>query len=433
MVKKWLTVLLGLVLASFVLAACSDDKTGGKGSDVEIPEGATEVVMWNLFGGGDAEYMQEIVDKFNESQSDIFINNIQQEYEEYYTKLLTSIASGKGPDLAISHIHVLPELVNQGLLQDLDPLAKDVDVSWDEYTPNILEATIYDDKHYAVPIDTHAQIFYYNNKLVKDAGLLKDDGTLKMEETPEGFRNFLTSLKKKLPENKYPMAFSTAGLDTYRLWWTFYTQLGGEHILTDDLENPEYALDLDKAIKAAEYLKSLYYEDKVIPLNLQDFYSEFQSQNAATISTGVWATGIWETTDDLEFTAMPVPNIFDQKGAWGNSHTFVIPYYEDADPEIQKAALEFMEFATDEGAIWAKAGHVPAKETVVNSEEFKELPYRSDYAQVAEYVNFEDRNIYSRGLRDIVMRNLDMIWTDEVSPEEAFKAIEKEVKDLIGG
>jgi multiple sugar transport system substrate-binding protein len=115
--SRWFHLLVGVVSLVFVLSACSGSVSPGAGSeeDVEIPEGATEVVMWNLFGGGDAEYMQAIVDKFNESQSEFFVNNVMQEFDEYYTKLLTSVAAGKGPDLAIAHSHVLPELVNQGL------------------------------------------------------------------------------------------------------------------------------------------------------------------------------------------------------------------------------------------------------------------------------------------------------------------------------
>ncbi|UOQ86812.1 extracellular solute-binding protein [Gracilibacillus salinarum] len=432
--KKWLSGFIGLVLLSLVLMACSggSESSGGE-SDVDIPEGATEVVMWNLFAGGDAEYMQNIVDAFNESQSEYFVNNIMQENAEYYTKLLTSIGAGKGPDLAIAHTHVLPELVSQGLVQDLDSIGEEVGVKWDEFNQNILDATIYEDKHYAVPMDTHAQIMYINNKLVAEAGLLNEDGTLKMEKTPEGYVEFYQTLRDTLPEDKIPFAFSSSGSDPYWTWWTFYSQMGGRGILTEDsLENPKYDLDVDNAVKAAFFVNSLYHDNEIIPLNISDFYSEFQSENAATMNTGVWATGTWESTDGLEFTPMPIPTIFGEDAAWGSSHTFVLPYYQKADEAAQKGAVEFMNFAADHGAMWAQAGHIPSKTTVVESEEFQELPYRSEYAEVASYVNFVDRNIYARGLEEIVIRHLDTIWSGEATPEEAFAAMETEVKDLIG-
>lgn len=159
-----------------------------------------------------------------------------QDFDEYYTKLLTSITAGKGPDLAIAHSHVLPELVNEGLLMELDGYASKVGMDFADFNQNVLDVIIYDDKHYAVPIDTHPQIMYINNKLVGDAGLLNDDGSVQMEETPEGFVKFLTTLKEALPEGKIPFAFSSAGEDPYRIWWALYTQMGGEQLLSDNLE-----------------------------------------------------------------------------------------------------------------------------------------------------------------------------------------------------
>ncbi|WP_337018375.1 extracellular solute-binding protein [Oceanobacillus massiliensis] len=431
MMKMRLVLFIGIVLTAITLIGCSGgtDDAGGK---VKVPEGATEVVMWNLFGGGDADFMQEIVDEYNASQEEIFINNVQQEFEEYYTKLITSVSAGKGPDLAVSHTNVLPELVSQGLVQELDTYGAEVGLNWEDFNQNILESTVFDGEHFAVPIDTHPHIFFVNNQLVGDAGLLNEDGSVKMEQTPEGFVEFLTTLKEELPEGKFPMAFSTAGVDSYRLWFSFYSQLGGENIVTDDLDNPEYVLDVEKAIEAANYMHDLWHKYEVIPLNLADFYADFQSGNAATISTGVWATGTWEATEDLDFSAMPAPNIFGQDSAFGNSHTFVIPTNQDADPEVQKGAIEFMDYATDKGVNWAEAGHIPAKTSIVESEEYAELPYRSDYAEVANYVNFPDQTIHARGIQDILIRNLDLIWTDEASPEEAFDLIENEVKALIG-
>lgn len=429
--KRFLTAFIGILLVTFALSACSgDSKTDGDGGK-KVPEGRTEVVMWNLFGGGDAEYMEDIVNAYNDSQDVYFVNNVMQEYAEYYTKLLTSIASGKGPDLAIAHSHVLPELVSQGLVTNIDDYASDVGLKWEEYNQNVLDNVVYDGNYYAVPIDTHPEIMYINNDLVKEAGLLNDDGTPMMEETPEGFVEFLTKLKEAMPDGKMAFSFSTAGEDPYRIWWALYNQLGGEHIVDGDLENPDFVLDKAKAIQAAEYIYDLFHTHELIPLNLADFYSEFQTGNAAVMSTGVWATGIWETTDGLSFTPMAFPNMFGQDAAWASSHTFVLPYYNKVEEDVQKGAVEFMKYATDNGVMWAKAGHIPSKDTVTDSAEFKEMPYRSDYAEVANYVKFVDKTVHARGIQDIVIRNLDTIWSGDASADDAFDTIEKEITDLI--
>ncbi|WP_067725065.1 extracellular solute-binding protein [Oceanobacillus damuensis] len=431
--RKWLIVVSLMLVGALFLTACTGGSEEQADGQSENDKEVIEVEMWNLFAAGDAQYMQNIVDKFNESQSEIFVNNVTQENAQYYTKLMTSVSSGKGPDLAISHMHVLPELVSQGLVTELNDLGKDVGIVWEDFNKNILDATIYDGVHYALPIDIHPQIMYINNELVDQAGLLNEDGTIKMDKSPEGYIEFFKTLKERLPEGTLPFASSSAGGNPYWLWWGFYTQLGGENIVSEDsLENPTYNIDLDKAIQAANFLKDLYHDEEIIRLNVSDYYPDFQAGNAATITAGVWATGTWEITEGLDITPMPIPNVFGEKGAWANSHTFVLPYYQDTDPEVQKAAIEFMDFATDNGAMWAQAGHIPAKKAVIESEEFNELPYRNQYAEVANYGNFADRNIYARGIEEILIGHLDTVWSGEVTAEEAFKKIETEVKELIG-
>src|SRR5690625_3423948 len=141
--------------------------------------------------------------------------------------------------MAIAHSHVLPELVSQGLVTDIDEFTSDVELEWDDFNQNVLDAAIYDGNYFAVPIDTHPQIMYINNDLVEEAGLLNEDGTPMMEETPEGFVEFLTTLKENLPDDKMAFSFSNAGEDPYRIWWALYNQMGGEHIVSGDLDNPD--------------------------------------------------------------------------------------------------------------------------------------------------------------------------------------------------
>lgn len=419
-------VLLTACSHSWLFSSLSSDGVN------KTDDGATEIVMWNLFGGGDAEFMQEIVDAFNESQSEYYVNNIMQEFDEYYTKLLTSMGAGRAPDIAIAHDYVLPEFIHQDLLFDIGELDTTGIMHWEDFNENILQATIFEGQHFAVPMDTHAMIMYVNNELVEEAGLLNGDGSIAMDMSPEGYVDFFVTLKEELDENHIPFAFSTAGSDPFWLWWAFYTQLGGEHILSEEsLDETHYMLDEEKAIEAAEFVRGLYHEYEVIPLNQADFYGNFQSGEAAVIKTGVWATGIWETTDGLDFTPLPVPTVFDEDGVWASSHTFILPASNHPNEEVLTGALEFMEFAADHGEMWAQAGHIPSKDTVIESQAFQEMPYRSQYAEVADYVNFLDQTIYTRGLQTVVQESLDRVWSGDITPEEAIERIERDVQDLI--
>ncbi|WP_077328862.1 ABC transporter substrate-binding protein [Virgibacillus siamensis] len=422
MKKKGCTMLLLFLLVVFI-SGCSNLAVGSSNSD------KIELDYWTLFGGGDAEFMKEIVQKFNSTHPDIKVNYIQLPFDDYYTKLVTGIAAGKAPDVAVSHISRLPQLVELGVVSSLNTAAQKQGIQWDKFNQNILEASIMNGNHYAVPIDTHPIAFYYNKKYLRKAGLLNEQGKPIIEETPEGFVNFLIKLKKELPEDIAPLSFATTGIDPYRLWWSYYHQLGADGVVSDDLSSAD--LELQKAVKAAKYMKDLYYKHEVIPLHITDFYRTFQSGNAASLITGVWSTGIWEGTEDLEFGVIPVPAIFGKRAVFGNSHTLFLPKHEKADTEKRKAALTFARFVAENGQIWAKAGHIPAKQTVYEKEAFKELPHRSDYVQIADHVAFQKPSVANGTIETILTRNLDTVLNGSKSAEKAFKKAEREIEELL--
>jgi len=395
--------------------------TGGEGSGEPV-----NLSFWTLFDGGDGDNMQKLVDEFNKTHADINVKNTKLVWAEYYTKLITAVGNGNGPDIGISHTSRLPDLINQGVVTDLDALAGEANVDWATFNQNLLDATVVDGKHYAVPIDTHPFIMYYNTKLLKDAGLLGDDGKPVFEQSADGFVAFLKTLKEKLPAKTTPFALSNSNDDPYRLWWALYSQLGGNDLISDDLGKAE--IDKAKGIQAAEYIQKLFTEG-YIKKNDPDFYKNFQSGTAAIMMTGVWATGTWESTKGFEFGAMPIPKIFDQEATWGDSHTIILPVTKNEDAAKRKAALIFADWVAENGQIWAKAGHIPSKPSVLEKQEYKDMPYRSDYAAVASTVKFNKPSTKNWQIRDNVsFKFLNEVWANKMTPAEAMDKMEQGVQ-----
>lgn len=387
-----------------------------------------EIEYWTLFSGGDASYMDAIVEEFNRQHPDIKVNSTLVEWAEYYTKLMTSIATGNAPDVAVSHTARIPELVEQGLLLELDDYAKMVGVDWNTFNQTVLDATIIDGMHYAIPIDTHPIVFYYNKTYLRNAGLLDENDEPIMEKTPEGHNRFLLALKNSLPEGVFTCSIPTGGDDPYRIWWSLYRQMDGSPMFSED--GTQITLDKEKAVAAAEYMLTWYYDYGFIPLHLQDTYQSFQNGRAATITTGVWATGVWEITDNLDFGVIPFPQIFGRRAQWADSHTLVIPYQRRLDQDKLKAAVTFANWVADHGEMWAKAGHVPSKVTVYEKPEFKALPYRSDYVESADYAEFDAWGPRAGAVRAACIRHLDTIWTREATPEQGIENMLKEIRSI---
>nr|WP_154893296.1 ABC transporter substrate-binding protein [Paenibacillus xylanexedens] len=419
-----LTLLLSV---SMVLIACSGNSGGADGDAAS--EGKVSLSFWTLFDGGDGANMQALVDEFNKTHPDIEVKNTKLAWGEYYTKLVTAVGNGNGPDIGISHSSRLPDLIDQGVVTELDTPAADAGVDWNSYNQNLLSAVTVDDQHYAVPIDTHAFIMFYNKKLLKEAGLLGEDGKPVLEQSADGFVSFLKTLKEKLPAKVTPFALSNNNDDPFRLWWSLYSQLGGNDVISDDLKSA--AIDKEKGIQAADYIQKLYTEG-YIKKNDPDFYKNFQSGTAAITMTGVWTTGTWESTKDFEFGAMPIPKFYNQEATWGDSHTIILPLTQDEDEAKRKAAMIFADWVADNGQVWAKAGHIPSKPSVLEKQEFKDMPYRSDYSEVASVVKFSKKSTKTAQIREeVAFKFLNEVWVNKMTPADAMNNMEAGIQKIL--
>ena len=383
------------------------------------------VEYWNLFGGGDAEFMDKIVKEFNATHENIEVDSTRLEWAEYYTKLKTATASGNGPDVAICHVTRLPEMINEGLAVPVDSAAEKVGISWNEFNQNILQGTEKNGKHYAVPLDTHPLVLYYNKDMLSEAGLLDENGKPEIDD----YMSFLKTLKED-SSAEYSMTNWTklTAEGHYRFWWSLYNQLGGKPFLTDG----EITLEKDKAIQAINYMKEIYDND-YSPLHSE--YMEnvnlFRNEKAATLLTGVWITGTLESTEGLNFGVIPMPTMLDERASWADSHTLMLPYTPNQSPEKQKAALTFAKWVTDNGYLWAKAGHIPSKNTIKENEKFQEMPYRMDYVEAADYVVFDKAGSHTWGIRSKMTTALSKVWKDEITPEEAVDMAIENIDRLI--
>ncbi|OUS78548.1 hypothetical protein B1748_00265 [Paenibacillus sp. MY03] len=428
--KKLSALVLSSVLIAGTLAGCGKEaeKAPNEGGSTQAPAAApVELKYWAPFSGGDGDFMKELVNKFNSSHEDIQVEILNLKAEEYYTKLQTSIVSNQAPDIAIAHASKLSELTEGGLIHEIGDVAKEAGIDWSTYSENILNATVLDGKNYAVPLDTHALILYANETLVQDAGLLNAEGKLELEGGQEGFMKTLQDLKGKLPEGVFPVAATSNGDSPLRIWWTLYSQMNGK-LLSDDAKTA--AFNNEQGKQALVYMNQMVNED-LWPKNTKNGGEIFTANKGALMFNGGWMTGSMEQNENLKFIALPIPQLFDRKATWGDSHTFVLPIQKSQDAAKQAAALKFADWVASNAGVWAQAGHVPSKPAVVNSDEFKALKYRSDYVEIADYVSYMPNSPKITAVQDIFKKHLNVMMNGQATPEETLERAEKEINELL--
>lgn len=436
MKKTMVQLVVAVLVFSLVLAGCSSGNNSKAGNESASPSasgsapasgGSKEVVelkYWVPFSGSDGEFMEEMVKAFNASQSEIKVEFMNNNWENYYPKLQASLVAKAAPDVAVAHVSHLSELVPTGMIEPLDDLAKDAGLDWSTYGKNQETSVIRDGKHVAIPLDTHAVVMYYNKKYLKDAGLLNDDGSIKMEPGAEGFTNMLRTLKGKLPSDVSPLIIGSNNIFTYWIWYALVQQQGGTYF-----KDGKPTIDTPEGKKAMELMQT-WINEGLAPKDIGDqSYDIFKTSKAAVTFTGVWATGNFEKEASLEFAAVPFPQLFSQPAAWGDSHTLIVPKQSDRNKQI--AAVKFADWLTTNGAMWAKAGHVPSKPAVQETAEYKALPYRAGYAAVMNDVKYMPDSTKLGAVNDAVLESLVEINYGKKTIEDGLKDAQKKADDIV--
>ena len=143
--------------------------------------GPATVTFWHLFGGGDGERLTKILADIDAEHADSDVRQLILQWgNPYYTKLALAAVGGSPPDVAIVHATRLPSFAPAGLLEELTPeLLEPHGLTGDRFLEKPWKSCQSGSRQYAIPLDTHPFVLYYNTELVEKAGLLNGDGRLK--------------------------------------------------------------------------------------------------------------------------------------------------------------------------------------------------------------------------------------------------------------
>jgi len=287
------------------------------------------VVWWDFLAGGDGVRMKQMIEDFNAAhEGDITIDATTLEWGlPFYSKVQTSAAVGEAPDIMTYHASRIPLAVEQGILTEITEADRQkMDLSEADYAPSTWDAVTIDGKQYAVPLDTHPIVLYYNKDVLGKAGLLTDDGRPKGLDSREGFTATLKALKEA--GITFPLGSVTAdGNFMFRTIYSLMGQQDGE-LMTDG----EFLVG-DNAVKLQNALDVLQTWTKE---GLQSTYTDypatvalFTSGEAAMMINGVWEvptmTDLHAQGNLFEWGAVELPVIFDHPSTYADSHAFAIP------------------------------------------------------------------------------------------------------------
>jgi len=344
------------------------------------------LTFWNLFGGGDGARLQVMLDQYaaqhggpSSLQASTFAWG-----NPYYTKVSLATLGGAPPDVAISHLTRERNLALAGLLSPItDEMLGLVDLKASDFNQKAWANQKVNGKNYAIPLDTHPFVLYYNKTICQKAGLLDSAGKLKPIKGTQQWEAALTAAKKVT--GQYGASVATIG-DPSTSWRWFQTlyqqQTGATPWLADQGQNLTYNRDL--TLKTLAYIQKLT-KDGLMPVNTDYAGAEtlmFTGKSAFYLE-GEWEITTAQAVKGLSFGMVPVPTLFDKPASMADSHTFVLPT-QTRTPAQTKLAMGFIKSMLDQSLTWAKGGHIPAYLPTLNSTAYQRLEPQSDYASAAD-------------------------------------------------
>jgi multiple sugar transport system substrate-binding protein len=352
------------------------------------------IVWWDFLSGGDGVRMKAMLDEFNkEHAGKVKIDATTLEWGvPFYTKVQTSAATGQGPDVMTYHESRMPLGVSTGSLSPIAPeeLAAAGIKASDFGAANWKAAQGPDGKQYAVPLDIHSIILYYNKDMLKKAGLLGDDGKPK---GLDGAANFDAALAKLTSKDVAGLSVPNDGATGWRIFYTLLNQQDGQFFKDGKFLDGD---NLDKATTALAEMQK-WVKSGATPANTEypASIALFTSGKAAMHINGVWEI---PTMVDLakkgqlfDWGAIQIPTFYAHPATWADSHSFAIPNRvgNPVDAAKRKLVLETVHWFNEHSLEWAGGGHVPAYLPVQESAAFKALKPNSDYSSLAKTAVFD--------------------------------------------
>ena len=323
--------------------------TGG----AECPAGVEgmAIEMWSPFTGPDGDEMTALADRFSsENPCGITVTHIAQ--PEYVQKLEAGAAAGQLPAMTAVRAINVAQLAARNVLKPFSAEAMAVfgdDIASD-FPEDLWTVGTYNGERYSFPLDVHPLVMFYNKELFAAAGI-EEPGT-----EPWTREEFEDALAKLEASDATPLSLGTA-FQAAALWQALIRQYGGS--LTDEAGTTA-TYNSDAAVQALERIKELrdQYTPEISGAGDPEV-NVFKQGNVGMTFHGPWWISDLQQLDYVGFA--PLPTIGDQPATWGGSHQLG---FTTDDPTAQAAGAVWIKWLSENSMEWAKAGQVPARQSV---------------------------------------------------------------------
>lgn len=371
--KQWYFVMVLMVVASLLLAACQTTPTATPASSAK-PSGKLEIFSW-WTAGGEAEGLNAIINVYKGLYPDVEVVNATVAGgagTNAKAVLATRLQGGNPPDSF--QVHAGLEVEKYSPTQYLVPLDDMLDAA--VFPADLLAMLKYENHYWSIPVNIHrSNVLWYNKTVLKDAGI----------EAPKTMDEFLADLEVLKGKGYIPITMGTKeGWEAAHVFEGFLLSFLGP----DDyigLWKGTTAWTDPRITSALEAFKKMmtYVNTDNAALTWDGAAQYLTTNKAAFLIMGDWTAGWFASQNFTDFGWAATPGTANQFIALSDS--FALP--KGAPNEAAaKAWLQVVGSKAGQEAFNPKKGSICAR-TDCDDAAFKAVPATYDYlhATAAEW------------------------------------------------
>ncbi|SDL32715.1 carbohydrate ABC transporter substrate-binding protein, CUT1 family [Paenibacillus sp. OK060] len=400
--KKFAFPILVYFLAmSLLVTACS---TKGDSSD-QAGEGNTTVTMWHGLTSIDLDNLNKVVKAFEEKNPTIKMKLVYTESSEGSDqKLLTAVAGGNPPDVALFDRFKVGTWAAQDSLTDLSSMAAESGILKEMYYPFAWEESSYQGKLYAMPMDTDSRLLFYNKDHFKEVGLDPNKPPQTIAELEAAAEKLTIKEGKRFKRIGFIPWYSQGWLYTWG--WAF----GGEF---QDAATGKITANDPKVVEALQWMTDFGKKYNVEDIagftsaaGTEEMDPFISGQVSMKISGNFTVKGIEKFKPDLNYGVAPIPTPTGTNfTTWSGGGSAIIP----KGAKNVAAAWKFLEFlGKEEGQTLLNAdSQISVIDSVNDKYGYKDDPIMKEFINILP--NSHNRPVIPEG---------QLLWNELASATE---------------
>lgn len=297
----------------------------------------TEITYWvpTDLSTIDREFIREIVDAFNQANTDVAVTMVEVPGTETdVARLMTAVRGGTGPDVYHLDRFTVAQRAADGVLQDLTPMLEEegVDLSA-EYVDFAWQEVLFQDRVYALPFDTDVRAVYYNRDMLREVGV--DPAVLDAANGPitiDTFKEIAAQVDLKDDTGAYTRLGFVPWFDQgWHYSWgfafggSFYDAAACEVTPTDAGVVAGFQFLYDWAAALGPQEASAFLSTYAPPQN-PPAQHPFVTGHLAMVLTGDWfVTTLEQFAPDMDWGVTYMPTPAGEESSWSGGWSAVIP------------------------------------------------------------------------------------------------------------